>query len=180
MSDERNTLANHATTQPCVTHRVLSPKLLLAMVVFDSLAIDGTFKWLMSQQPLGQSVVILPQYLSLQHLENTGMAFSILQANPLWASILSFTFLAILIVLVLQHRLTDRFEAVGFALMIGGGLNNALDRLFTGAVTDYIDMPFLTLPVFNLSDAFIFIGARLIGYHYFFVHYKAVEESSRP
>jgi signal peptidase II len=74
--------------------------------------------------------------------------------------------LATLIVLVLKQKIVNKTQALGFGLVMGGGLNNALDRLLTGAVTDYIHLPFLDLPIFNVSDVVIFIGAMLIFYHY--------------
>ena len=157
---------NTESSQPCVTHRVLSPKLLLWMAVFDVVSIDATFKWIFSQQPIGQMIEIVPKVFVLQHVENTGVAFSFLKNQPQIASLLSGALLGTLIVLVIKQKLMNKTQALGFGFVIGGGLNNALDRLLTGAVTDYIHLPFLHFPIFNLSDAMIFIGAILIFYHY--------------
>jgi len=55
---------------------------------------------------------------------------------------------------------------IGYALLIGGGLNNLHDRYFKGYVTDYFSFNVkwekLRRLVFNLSDMFILIGAILI------------------
>jgi signal peptidase II len=158
--------ANTESAQPCVTHRVLSPKLLMWIVTFDVLSVDATLKWLFSQQPLGQVIAIIPNVFNLQHVENTGVAFSFLKNQPQVASLLSGALLATLIVLVIKQKIVNKTQALGFGLVMGGGLNNALDRLLTGAVTDYIHLPFLDLPIFNVSDVVIFIGAMLIFYHY--------------
>ncbi|MFN7310639.1 MAG: signal peptidase II [Vampirovibrionales bacterium] len=162
---EENT-TNTESSQPCVTHRVLSPKLLLWMAVFDVLSVDATLKWIFSQQPLGKVIEIIPNVFNFQHVENTGVAFSFLKNQPQIASLLSGALLGTLIVLVIKQKLINKTQALGFGFVIGGGLNNALDRLLTGAVTDYIHLPFLHFPIFNLSDAMIFIGAILIFYHY--------------
>jgi signal peptidase II len=63
-------------------------------------------------------------------------------------------------------RSTGTREAVGYGLVLGGGLSNLLDRLLArsdfppGAVVDWISSPFT--PVFNLADAFIVVGVVLI------------------
>jgi len=55
---------------------------------------------------------------------------------------------------------------LGYALLIGGGLNNLYDRYFKGYVTDYFSFNVkwkkLRRLVFNLSDMFILIGTILI------------------
>ena len=157
---------NSQSDQPCVTHRVLSPKLLLWMATFDVLMVDAALKWVFSQEPIGQVIAIVPNVFNLQHVENTGVAFSFLKNQPQIASLLSGALLGTLIVLVVKQKLINKTQALGFGFVIGGGLNNALDRLLTGAVTDYIHLPLLHFPIFNLSDAMIFIGAILIFYHY--------------
>jgi signal peptidase II len=43
------------------------------------------------------------------------------------------------------------------ALILGGSLGNLLDRLRTGAVTDFVDVH--VWPVFNVADAAITLGA---------------------
>ncbi|MFN9691463.1 MAG: signal peptidase II [Vampirovibrionales bacterium] len=157
---------NTQSDQPCVTHRVLSPKLLLFMAIFDVLMVDAALKWVSSQEPIGHVLAIVPNVFNLHHVENTGVAFSFLKNQPQVASLLSGALLVTLIVLVLKQKMINKTQALGFGFVIGGGLNNALDRLLTGAVTDYIHLPLLHLPIFNLSDAMIFIGAILIFYHY--------------
>lgn len=56
--------------------------------------------------------------------------------------------------------------SVSYILIIVGGVNNVIDRLIYGCVIDYIRI--VPWNVFNLSDIFIFIGAIIILYLYFF------------
>ena len=56
---------------------------------------------------------------------------------------------------------------LGYALLIGGGLNNLYERCLKGYVTDYFSFNVkcekLKRIVFNVSDMFIMMGAFLIG-----------------
>jgi len=53
---------------------------------------------------------------------------------------------------------------LGLALALGGALSNIVDRVLYGAVADFFHLYLLgrSLFVFNLADAFIFIGALLL------------------
>lgn len=152
--------------QPCVTHRVLSPTIVAWMAGFDLFWLDATFKWIFSQQPLAEPLVMIPQILSFQHVENTGVAFGFLNATPFTASLLSGGLWLTLFVLVLREKITTIPQALGFGFVLGGGLNNLLDRVLTGGVTDYIQLTFVDFPIFNVSDVCIFIGSLLLFKHY--------------
>ena len=45
---------------------------------------------------------------------------------------------------------------VSFGLLVDGAASNIADRIFSGAVTDYIDPSFW--PAFNLADVAIVVG----------------------
>jgi signal peptidase II len=54
-----------------------------------------------------------------------------------------------------------RHEAIGWeALVLGGALSNFIDRLWYGAVIDFIEVYVVNFhwPVFNIADACIFVG----------------------
>lgn len=94
--------------------------------------------------------------LSLRLRYNTGIAFSINRSGPIVTTIA--TVLVALTVLLVGLNATRGWPALGFGLMIGGGLANVLDRLTTSAhrVTDFIAVS--SFPVFNLADAAITVG----------------------
>ena len=52
---------------------------------------------------------------------------------------------------------------LSFLLIFGGAFSNAIDRLLAGCVIDFININFLSFPVFNLADIFIFIGISLLS-----------------
>ncbi len=52
---------------------------------------------------------------------------------------------------------------IGYALLLGGGISNFIDRMKKGSVTDYVRFPKFPVKniselVFNLSDFGIFAG----------------------
>lgn len=64
------------------------------------------------------------------------------------------------LIIAYRKKLKEGLEATAGALMLGGTLSNLFDRLFRSAVTDYISTPLI--PMFNIADAALTIGAALI------------------
>ena len=50
------------------------------------------------------------------------------------------------------------FETVGFALVVAGGIGNAIDRFLLGYVVDFIEFAFFEFPVFNVADIGVTCG----------------------
>ncbi len=93
-------------------------------------------------------------WLRLQY--NSGVSFSFNQSGPLVTTII--TVLVAIGVILVGIRARDGAPAIGFGLLIGGGLANVLDRLAATPhrVTDFIAVS--TFPVFNLADVCITAG----------------------
>lgn len=108
--------------------------------------------------------VPLTSYLNLVYWQNTGAAFGFLAQASGWQKPL---FLLIGVVAsFLLHRLilaahSTRFEKFGYALILGGALSNVFDRVFRGAVVDWIDFHWAAWhwPAFNIADSGITLGA---------------------
>jgi signal peptidase II len=152
-SDDHNT---------CVTHRPKTLYVLLIMALTDVLVFDAVVKWLVTQQPIGKMVSIVPGVFDFYHVENTGVAFGLLNGT-VTPIITSAILLSVLVYYTVKLPLVAKRQAVGLGLLLGGGLNNWLDRVLTGAVTDYIYLPFIDFPVFNASDVAIFMGSIMVG-----------------
>ena len=107
------------------------------------------------------------EYLTprIELLENKGAASGILAKHPkilkaISAAMLCFCALA----LGKEHQKGKTTMAgIGYALLLGGGLSNFIDRVKKGSVTDYVRFPKFPVKkiselVFNLSDFGIFAG----------------------
>lgn len=132
------------------------------------LVLDQLSKFLIERiLPLHQEWVLLP-FLSLQRTYNTGAAFSLLHDAGGWQrGFLSVVSIAIMLWLAVWiHRLTpaDRRLVWPLALILGGAAGNLVDRLFTGAVTDFVALHYRDWywPTFNLADTAISVGVVLL------------------
>ena len=122
--------------------------------------------------------------LNIVHLLNRGAAFSFLHDAAGWQR---FFFIAIALVAsaYLVHMIrrpgTSSTERMGFGLILGGALANMLDRLWRGAVVDWIDLHWGEhhWPAFNIADIGITAGAVLIVAHELFARKQVREASGR-
>ncbi len=116
--------------------------------------------------PLHTSVTIVPGFVDLTHVRNTGAAFGILNAAE-------FPFKSVMILLVAVAALMaiaayaarlapeERMARAGLALILGGAVGNLIDRVTTGYVVDFVDVYWRGYHfwAFNVADAAITIGA---------------------
>ena len=92
----------------------------------------------------------------LRLIRNRTIALGLVRSRSalvlLWAVAVLGTILLILHAPLLQEDAAQ----LGLGLAIGGATSNLLDMLRRGGVVDFIDLR--VWPVFNLADAFIFVG----------------------
>jgi signal peptidase II len=107
----------------------------------------------------GESITVIPGFLSITHIQNDGGAFGILGGNQ--SVLLAGSAVAVGIVLwMLLAGRSSRLTTLGCGLILGGAAGNLLDRLSTGEVTDYIHFSFWY--VFNAADAAITVGVAVL------------------
>ncbi len=108
--------------------------------------------------------------LELTRLHNKGAAFSFLSDASGWQHYL-FLVLAALVsvgIVVWLLRLKSPGGALlasGLALILGGAVGNAIDRLLRGHVIDFIHFHWYEswyFPAFNVADSAITVGAGLL------------------
>ena len=109
---------------------------------------------------------IVPGVMDLTYTENHGVAFSALERLAIhpaaWLLVL-FALAATAVVVTVwirQGRRASAVEHAGFALVVGGAMGNALDRLARGAVVDFVHVRFW--PVFNVADVLVAVGLGLL------------------
>ena len=109
--------------------------------------------------------------LNLVPVWNSGMSFGFLSDGGLWVRV-GLTALAFLVggwfVWVLPQL--DRLQRLAGAIITGGAIGNAIDRLRFGRVVDFIDFHIGAWhwPAFNIADTAITIGAGLWAYSILF------------
>lgn len=104
----------------------------------------------------------------LRVLCNRAMAFSL---NPLNWEGLESNFLALivsaLVIVYVGYLFSGErrpLRLFSYALILGGGGANLIDRLLFGCVRDFIHVPFF--PSFNLADCAITLGIILLVFSY--------------
>jgi signal peptidase II len=102
---------------------------------------------------------------------NKGVSFSML-SNLYWARsiIIIISLLIILFFLYELIKSENKIKSFGLILIVGGALGNLYDRIFLGAVRDFIDFFILDYhwPAFNLADSFVCLGGFLFIYSQIF------------
>lgn len=113
----------------------------------------------------GTDLVLVPRALELTYAENPGVAFSMFAGASPWVRLGVLPALALSAALLFFFRASSRagtpLARIGAALVVGGALGNALDRLRLGHVVDFIHAhagAMLDYPVFNVADVAVFVG----------------------
>ena len=147
------------------------PYLLVAAAV---IMVDAWTKFLVATHiDLREAVPIIPNFLQLVHVRNTGAAFGI-GANadsrivPYLLNIGALGVFCIVVVYAFRAAITDRVLQTGLHLILGGAIGNLIDRFRLGYVTDFVDAYVTTggvphhWPAFNVADSAICIGIALL------------------
>jgi signal peptidase II len=102
----------------------------------------------------GEQKKLLPG-VHLVHVRNSGVAFSLFSSGG--ALVLVFTLAALaLLVGYFAWRPERPMLWLPTGLLVGGALGNLIDRVSSGAVTDFIKLPHW--PAFNVADIAITFG----------------------
>src|SRR6201994_4115531 len=132
---------------------------------------DRVTKWLAATRiVIGNNVIVIPHVFAISHVENPGAAFSLFNDSSSpglvrWM-LLIFSVLAAVAVLAALYKLGRKLTptSVALALILGGAVGNAWDRLRFGYVIDFLEVHIVHYhwPDFNLADSAIVIGGILL------------------
>ena len=111
---------------------------------------------------LGNVFFSVPKLVDLTYVQNRGAAFSMFSGRVPVLSLISIAFCIGVIVYWVVKKPKNPLLCTALAMMFGGALGNAVDRIFYGFVVDFIAVRFIDFPVFNVADMAITIGAALV------------------
>ncbi|MET0253095.1 MAG: signal peptidase II [Terrimicrobiaceae bacterium] len=127
--------------------------------------LDQLTKWLvLAHISTDELIPVIPGFLNLVQVHNTGAAFGMLRDNNLFFVILSFSALSILAILAWKGVFQDWTSRWAGALLVAGVAGNLTDRILHGHVVDFLDviLPWYgRWPAFNVADSCICIAAGL-------------------
>ena len=115
--------------------------------------------------PLHESVPVIPGYVDLTRVHNTGAAFGMLNTvdfpfKTVVLSIVALVALAGVAWYAATVPLNDRLARMGIAGVLGGAVGNLIDRATAGYVLDFVDAFWKGWHfwAFNVADAAISVG----------------------
>jgi signal peptidase II len=134
------------------------------------IVLDHISKWIVSLKLPNNPIELIPGYLRLSLVFNSGVAFGFFSgARSVWKPyVLSAMAVAALVVIFLYGRRMPadrRLLQCALAVTMGGIFGNFVDRLFRGYVVDFIEFHVYDsfyFPNFNVADSAITIGIALL------------------
>jgi signal peptidase II len=148
-----------------VRGRRLELLVVVALVVADQIT-----KALVRQSlALHESVSIIPDYLDLTRVHNTGAAFGMFNSMDFPGKTIVLTLVAAMALggvawYAVSVPPSDRLARLGVAAILGGAIGNLIDRATAGYVLDFVDASWRGWHfwAFNVADAAISIGVVLM------------------
>jgi len=132
---------------------------LLAVLVAG---IDQILKfWTVNNLKGNEDISLLNGVLKFTYVENRGAAFGIMQGAKYLFILLVILLLIFYLYVMIKKKFDSKVFIGGLSLIVGGGIGNAIDRLFLGYVVDYIKLSFFP-PVCNFADYCITAGTVLV------------------
>lgn len=129
------------------------------IIIITLVVVDQISKILLSIF-LKSDINLISNFLSFTKVENKGIAFGLNKQNIVNIILtIMILFLIIKYIIDQKKRLTKE-TVIYLSLILAGGISNLIDRIFKGAVFDFIKIG--NFPVFNFADCFIVIRMDII------------------
>ena len=141
------------------------------LITLAVLVLDHITKWAVwSHMGMHQKIDVIPDYLRLTRVHNSGVAFSLFaETQSVWKPYIlaGMAIVAVIVILVYSSRISleRRLLQIALAVTMGGILGNFFDRIAHGYVVDFIELHFKDLfywPTFNIADSAITVGIALL------------------
>ena len=131
---------------------------ILLLILLDQ-AVKG---YVVKEIPLGGMRRFIPKVVSLTYLKNSGAAFSMLENQQWFFTIITLIAMGAAFVYLYRHIKGSIWLLLGLTLIISGGIGNFIDRLRQGFVVDMFHLDFMNFANFNVADIYLSIGVGLL------------------
>ncbi|MBZ2153776.1 signal peptidase II [Streptococcus australis] len=131
---------------------------ILLLILLDQ-AVKG---YVVKEIPLGGMRRFIPKVVSLTYLKNSGAAFSMLENQQWFFTIITLIAMGAAFVYLYRHIKGSIWLLLGLTLIISGGIGNFIDRLRQGFVVDMFHLDFMNFAIFNVADIYLSIGVGLL------------------
>lgn len=145
---------------------------MILIIVLITVSCDQISKEITRQKVDPKAFIpIIKNHLILTNVENTGAMLGFGQDFPPLLKRFLLQALPMLLLLILLYRIMSKpnlnlLVIIAFALVIGGGLGNLIDRIAYGSVTDFfqIRLGFFRTGIFNIADVAVTLGLFMFIY----------------
>lgn len=132
--------------------------------------LDQVTKYLtVAHIPLGTAIPAIPGLFQLTYVQNTGMAFSMLEGGRWFFLVMTLAALGLMVLAIKKRWISHPLGLWALAAIAGGAVGNLIDRIRLGYVIDMIEVTFMKFAVFNVADCFVVCGAILLVIYAFFL-----------
>ena len=107
------------------------------------------------------SELLSSKFLNIRLIWNEGIAFGLLSFNEtIFYNALTFLILIIILIIFFMLYKSNGIKKYSLMMILGGAIGNVYDRIFYGAVPDFIDFHIGNFHwfIFNVADIFITLG----------------------
>ena len=113
--------------------------MLYILVIVLAVAADQAVKfYVVSHLALYESAPLIPGFVELYYIQNTGGGFSILTDHTWLLAVLTAVLMAVIAALLVKRTFSHPMAMWALTLVLGGGLGNLVDRVRLGYVVDML------------------------------------------
>ena len=153
--------------------------MLYILAIALCIAADQAVKlYVTSHLALYESAPLLPGFLELFYIQNTGGGFSILTNHTQLLTVLTAALMAVIAFVLVKRTFPHPLAMWTLTLILGGGLGNLADRVRLGYVVDMFNFQFMDYPVFNVADILVVCGTIGFAAYYLLLHDKITKKET--
>ncbi|GHM58267.1 MAG: lipoprotein signal peptidase [Candidatus Mesenet longicola] len=145
--------------------RMFYPLIISIIVLIDQIS-----KLLIRLLIASKGTIKICSFLKFIEIWNSGISFGLFDDLPRNNIIFSLSSIIITCIFTyVLYKTRSKLVRFNFSLIIGGAMGNLIDRVYWGAVYDFIDIKIINWhwPTFNLADSFIVIGMLLLIFKWY-------------
>ena len=135
----------------------------LLVLLLDQASKYYVVHWLRLSEPGVSPIRVFPPYLEFQMAWNRGVNFGLFAGFDMrWVLIGLALVISVAVLWWLHKNGGSKWAYLSAGLLVGGALGNVIDRIFYGAVADFLNMSCCGINnpySFNIADVAIFLGA---------------------